>query len=60
MNKQFDYKEFQKNLLEQKTVNFINLKNDIELIESFIENALSAHLESSQSTVERDFNVVSF
>lgn len=60
MNKQFDYKEFQKNLLEQKTVNFINLKNDIELIESFIENALSAHFESSQSTVERDFNVVSF
>ncbi|MGN0018089.1 MAG: hypothetical protein ACI37S_03510 [Candidatus Gastranaerophilaceae bacterium] len=58
MNKQFDYNEFKRCLIEQKTENFINLKNDIKLIEGFIENTLNASFESTQSTVERDFNVM--
>ena len=44
---------------EQKTMNFINLKKDIDSIKCFIEKALTLALESTQTTVERDYNVSS-
>ncbi|MBQ3311811.1 hypothetical protein IJG72_07010 [bacterium] len=57
MNRNFDFNEFKNNLSNPKSANFICLKNDIDKIENFIENALSLNFESSQSKVERDFNV---
>lgn len=57
MRKNLNYERFQKALEEQKTLNFINLKKDIESIKCFVENALSLALETSQTKIERDFNV---
>ncbi len=57
MRKNLNYERFQKALEEQKNLNFINLKKDIESIKCFVENALSLALETSQTKIERDFNV---
>ena len=57
--KQTNYTRFKNALEEQKTMNFINLKKDIDSIKCFIEKALTLALESTQSTVERDYNVSS-
>lgn len=54
-----NYEKFQKALEEQKTLNFINLKKDIESIKCFIEKTLDAALETSQTTIERDYHVSS-
>lgn len=59
MRKNLNYERFNKALEEQKTLNFINLKKDIESIKCFIENALSAALETSQTKIERDYHVTS-
>lgn len=55
--KQTNYTRFKNALEEQKTMNFINLKKDIDSIKCFIEKALTLALESTQTTVERDYNV---
>lgn len=57
--KQTNYTRFKNALEEQKTMNFINLKKDIDSIKCFIEKALTSALESTQTTVERDYNVSS-
>ncbi len=57
--KQTNYTRFKNALEEQKTMNFINLKKDIDSIKCFIEKALTLALESTQTTVERDYNVSS-
>lgn len=57
--KQTNYTKFKNALEEQKTLNFINLKKDIESIKCFIEKTLDMALESTQTTVERDYNVTS-
>ena len=57
--KQTNYTRFKNALEEQKTMNFINLKKDIDSIKCFIEKALTLALESRQTTVERDYNVSS-
>ena len=57
--KQTNYTRFKNALEEQKTMNFINLKKDIDSIKCFIEKALTLALESTQTTVERDYNVTS-
>lgn len=57
--KQTNYTRFKNALEEQKTINFINLKKDIDSIKCFIEKALTLALESTQTTVERDYNVSS-
>lgn len=57
--KQTNYTRFKNALEEQKTMNFINLKKDIDSIKCFIEKALTLALESTQTTVERDYNVLS-
>lgn len=54
-----NYERFHRALEEQKTLNFVNLKKDIELIKGFIESALTAALESSQTKIERDFKITS-
>ena len=54
-----NYQRFKKALEEQKTLNFMNLKKDIDSIKGFIERALTAALESSQTTIERDYKVTS-
>ena len=54
-----NYERFQKALEEQKTLNFINLKKDIESIKCFIEKALDAAMETSQTAIERDYHVSS-
>ncbi len=54
-----NYQRFKRALEEQKTLNFMNLKKDIESIKCFIEKALTAALESTQTTIERDYNVSS-
>ena len=57
--RKMNYEKFQKALEEQKTLNFINLKKDIESIKCFIERTLDAALETSQTTIERDYHVSS-
>ena len=57
--KQTNYTRFKNALEEQKTMNFINLKKDIDSIKCFIEKALTLALESTQTTFERDYNVSS-
>ncbi len=57
--RQTNYTRFKNALEEQKTMNFINLKKDIDSIKCFIEKALTLALESTQTTVERDYNVSS-
>lgn len=57
--KQTNYTRFKNALEEQKTMNFINLKKDIDSIKCFIEKALTLALESTQTTIERDYNVSS-
>lgn len=57
--KQTNYTRFKNALEEQKTMNFINLKKDIDSIKCFIEKALTLALESTQTTVECDYNVSS-
>ncbi len=57
--RKMNYEKFQKALEEQKTLNFINLKKDIESIKCFIEKTLDAALETSQTTIERDYHVSS-
>ncbi len=54
-----NYQKFQKALEEQKTLNFMNLKKDIDSIKCMIEKVLTAAMESSQTTIERDFKVTS-
>lgn len=54
-----NYQRFKKALEEQKTLNFMSLKKDIDSIKCFIEKALTAALESTQTTIERDYNVSS-
>ena len=54
-----NYERFHNALEEQKTLNFINLKKDIETIKSFIEKTLKTALESSQTVIERDYHVSS-
>lgn len=54
-----NYERFHNALEEQKTLNFINLKKDIETIKSFIEKTLETALESSQTVIERDYHVSS-
>jgi len=54
-----NYQRFKKALEEQKTVNFVHLKKDIEGIKCIIEKVLAAAMESSQTKIERDFNVSS-
>jgi len=54
-----NYQRFKKALEEQKTLNFRNLKKDIDSIKCFIEKVLTAALESSQTTIERDYKVTS-
>ncbi len=54
-----NYQRFKKALEEQKTVNFMNLKKDIDSIKCLIEKVLTAALESTQTTIERDYNVSS-
>ncbi len=54
-----NYERFHKALEEQKTLNFINLKKDIESIKCFIEKTLEVALESSQTVIERDYHVSS-
>lgn len=54
-----NYQKFKNALEEQKTVNFMNLKKDIDNIKCFIEKALTAALESTQTTIERDYNISS-
>lgn len=55
----FNYERFKKAVEEQKTLNFINLKKDIENIKCFIEKTLDMALETSQTTIERDYHVSS-
>ena len=43
--KQTNYTRFKNALEEQKTMNFINLKKDIDSIKCFIEKALTLALE---------------
>ena len=57
--KKLNYDRFNRALQEQKTLSFINLKNDIESIKCFIEKALTAAMESTQTKIERDYNVTS-
>ncbi len=57
--RQTNYTRFKNALEEQKTINFVNLKKDIETIKCFIEKTLDMALESTQTTVERDYNVSS-
>ena len=57
--RQTNYTRFKNALEEQKTMNFINLRKDIDSIKCFIEKALTLALESTQTTVERDYNVSS-
>ncbi|MGN1125443.1 MAG: hypothetical protein ACI4SM_04575 [Candidatus Gastranaerophilaceae bacterium] len=57
--KQINYEKFQQALEEQRSLSFINLKNDIEKVKGIIEKTLEAALESSQSVIERDYHVSS-
>ncbi len=57
--RQTNYTRFKNALEEQKTINFANLKKDIDTIKCFIEKTLDMALESTQTTVERDYNVSS-
>ena len=57
--RQTNYTRFKHALEEQKTLNFVNLKKDIYSIKCFIEKALTMAMESTQTTVERDYNVTS-
>lgn len=59
MMRKVNYQRFKKALEEQKTLNFANLKKDIESIKCIIEKVLTAAMESSQTKIERDFNVSS-
>ncbi len=54
-----NYQRFKNALEEQKTVNFMNLKKDIDSIKCLIEKVLTAALESTQTTIERDYKVSS-
>ena len=43
----------------KKEADFVNLQNDLNKIETFIDRCLKFVLESSSSLAERDFNVSS-
>lgn len=57
--RQTNYTRFKNALEEQKTLNFVKLKKDIDSIKCFIEKTLDMALESTQTTVERDYKVSS-
>lgn len=54
-----NYKRFEKALEKEKLLNFAQVKKDIEDVKLFFEKLFTAAMESSQTKIEREYNISS-